>query len=852
MDESIRNWHKEQVKLYKREKPIYDIYASGLERALRDACSLHAPLSIVQARPKAISSFAEKAIRKAHKYRDPFRQLTDLCGARVITITLPQMEAMCRFVEEGFRVDWANTVDVGERMGVMEFGYRSMHYVVQLTDNGVVPTDVVKRVGDRKAEIQVRTVLMHAWSEISHDRLYKNSIKVPGVLQRQAARLSAVIEEAERSFAQLVDRLDGFIEGHSAYMDRDRLAGELDLLTTVLANESDPGVRRSLSLRAAALARIACDWRGVESLLKQYEKTDSVESLQLLGEAACHLNSSKPSGPGYARGVRLLDKASALAPDRADIHVLRAEAALRQPNRLGEAREHYQRAFQIDPSNPYSLMSFLECEVQLRGEAKPVGPLAAAIRGGIERCREHIEVSIEIPRAHFTLGKFHLLLGERDSAIHAYLRAIDVCLDPLSGASPHLLSREIESLDWLKAASTSVAPGEWWSPMLIPHMRALLAIALFLKTGDKSAMASVRKHACSKFKGGLPVLLLAGGCGDAYACPPAASLPVLLGMLAPFEGTVIGGGTSQGVPGLLGAAVAQLGRKGRRRFTAIGYHPRTMSPKTRPDQRYDSLIETQANDFSIFESIQSWIDLVAGGVAPADIKLLAINGGPITALEIRLALALGAKVCAPAETGGAALAIHEDKAWSGHGHLCDLPMDAMTLRAFLLDGSTALERKQLDAIGRRIHENYLRETASKVVDPSHQPWESLNEGLRQSNRDQAAFAARILRAAGFGVRRATSPLTPPRFTEADIEVMAEMEHGRWMYERITKGWRFGPVKDIAKKTSPYLVPWDKLEEQIKDYDRAAVRQFPEVLASAGFEVCREQDQRKIENRMTRS
>jgi hypothetical protein len=65
-----------------------------------------------------------------------------------------------------------------------------------------------------------------------------------------------------------------------------------------------------------------------------------------------------------------------------------------------------------------------------------------------------------------------------------------------------------------------------------------------------------------------------------------------------------------------------------------------------------------------------------------------------------------------------------------------------------------------------------------------------------------------------------------------------MEHGRWVVERLRSGWRYARDRDAAKKLSPYLVPWEQLPDNIKEYDRIGVRNWPEILRTAGFEVVR--------------
>ena len=52
-----------------------------------------------------------------------------------------------------------------------------------------------------------------------------------------------------------------------------------------------------------------------------------------------------------------------------------------------------------------------------------------------------------------------------------------------------------------------------------------------------------------------------------------------------------------------------------------------------------------------------------------------------------------------------------------------------------------------------------------------------------------------------------------------------MEHARWNAERWLAGWRLGK-KDLIKKTSPWLLPWEELPDEIKEFDRQAVREIP--------------------------
>jgi hypothetical protein len=157
-----------------------------------------------------------------------------------------------------------------------------------------------------------------------------------------------------------------------------------------------------------------------------------------------------------------------------------------------------------------------------------------------------------------------------------------------------------------------------------------------------------------------------------------------------------------------------------------------------------------------------------------------------------------------------------------------------------------------ERIARAMHERYVRQRTAAIrkdpggedwegsaaSDPSLLPWEDLDEGLRESNRAQAAH---------IGTKLATvdcelAPLTDPRaaafrFTAEEVERLARLEHDRWMAERNDQGWSRGR-RDTRAHTTPYLVPWEELDEDGKERDRLFIRGLPGFLAEVGFRVVR--------------
>ena len=171
------------------------------------------------------------------------------------------------------------------------------------------------------------------------------------------------------------------------------------------------------------------------------------------------------------------------------------------------------------------------------------------------------------------------------------------------------------------------------------------------------------------------------------------------------------------------------------------------------------------------------------------------------------------------------------------GELQDAPaIAALCLARDLL----AREANEREIMASAIHEGFRRRKAGQrdPQDPSMAAWDELQEDLKDSKRQQAADMAAKLARIGCTIGPVTDGEPAPfAFSDDELELLAEMEHERWMAERLQAGWTIGE-RDPDKKTSPYLVPYDELADEVKEWDRRAVRPIPEVLALVGMEVRR--------------
>lgn len=128
----------------------------------------------IQYRAKSVESFIEKSEKLNNdgelKYNDPFNQITDLAGVRLICFLKRDVDPICQQILDVFQSDQYE--DVGERVFQKgRFGYQSKHILVNLPKETYIPS--CGFVHELTCEIQVRTLLQHAWAEIEHDIQYK-------------------------------------------------------------------------------------------------------------------------------------------------------------------------------------------------------------------------------------------------------------------------------------------------------------------------------------------------------------------------------------------------------------------------------------------------------------------------------------------------------------------------------------------------------------------------------------------------------------------------------------------------------------------------------------------------------
>ena len=140
-------------------------------------------------RTKDFDSFWGKISRK--HYADPFAEIEDICGVRIICYHYSDLDRAEEIIRREFSIQ--EYVPKEDLLKPNEFGYRSRHFVVSVEPNGS---------DNLKAEIQLRTILEHAWAAIEHKLQYKTRGGVPQDFSRELSQLAALFEIADRQFVR--------------------------------------------------------------------------------------------------------------------------------------------------------------------------------------------------------------------------------------------------------------------------------------------------------------------------------------------------------------------------------------------------------------------------------------------------------------------------------------------------------------------------------------------------------------------------------------------------------------------------------------------------------------------------
>ncbi|TQL70299.1 putative RNase H-like nuclease [Nocardioides albertanoniae] len=203
----------------------------------------------VTSRAKSVASFAAKAARTVDGrpvFTDPLHEITDQIGLRVITYVHSDVQAVAELFDDQVVVH--DDRDMGqETASEGRFGYASRHLLISL-DAAREGQAAYGLLRGRQAQIQIRTVLQHAWAEFEHDIRYKGTIPSEHVpdFDRRFTLAAGLLELADREFSTIRDRLRRSVtRASSEAVDDDPRISPRELAAFLAGQYADAGWSRT-------------------------------------------------------------------------------------------------------------------------------------------------------------------------------------------------------------------------------------------------------------------------------------------------------------------------------------------------------------------------------------------------------------------------------------------------------------------------------------------------------------------------------------------------------------------------------------------------------------------------------
>ena len=193
---------QELLEQYRSLLPVYSEMAEIIPEKLKgffDDAGLI--VAAVEHRVKTEGSLTGKLQLKGGKYSSIY-DITDIIGIRVITFYIDDVDKVASVLERLFEIDWENSVDKRKAHETDSFGYLSLHYICRIPESAYTDPEHPE-INKIRFEVQMRTVLQHAWANMNHDTGYKSGVEIPKVYLRNLSRLAGMLELVDDEFSRI-------------------------------------------------------------------------------------------------------------------------------------------------------------------------------------------------------------------------------------------------------------------------------------------------------------------------------------------------------------------------------------------------------------------------------------------------------------------------------------------------------------------------------------------------------------------------------------------------------------------------------------------------------------------------
>lgn len=255
----------------------------------------HIRYQLLQSRVKGRNKLRTKYLDPTKDYKE-LNDITDQAGFRIITYYEDEADAAAKVIEREFDIDRERSVDK-RATEPSKFGYYALNYVCKYSGDRTTLSEY-RRFADIWFEIQITSVLRHAWSEMEHP-WYDLRDAFPENIQRRFARMAALLEVAESEFLSLKTLQGNYVKSVDVLFQSQSPELPIDAVSVKSFIEQDPIVGEVDAIVSAALGCGISEDLLADRVLESRSKAAKLAGLKTLQELRGALLKNREAIPEF-------------------------------------------------------------------------------------------------------------------------------------------------------------------------------------------------------------------------------------------------------------------------------------------------------------------------------------------------------------------------------------------------------------------------------------------------------------------------------------------------------------------------------------------------------------------------
>ncbi len=151
---------------------------------------------------KSDDSILKKAFYRDKKYKDPLKEITDKVRTRIVVTSKKEQDLIKDAIISNKEV-WS-IVEIKDEysfnLDAEKFSYCAVHVLLRPLSVIFIDEIIEEDLDLYVCEVQLKTLLQHAWAQISHDTIYKGEFEYDNDLKRIMAKSMALMEITDEYF----------------------------------------------------------------------------------------------------------------------------------------------------------------------------------------------------------------------------------------------------------------------------------------------------------------------------------------------------------------------------------------------------------------------------------------------------------------------------------------------------------------------------------------------------------------------------------------------------------------------------------------------------------------------------